>query len=52
MNIDGENPGVHAAILQTERTRLLAFIAKGAEAERWLDLAHGWLLTNEFAFVD
>jgi len=35
-----------------ERDRLLAFIAKGPEADRWLDLAHGLLLTNEFAFVD
>ena len=35
-----------------ERMRLLAFIAKGPEAERWLDLAHGLLLTNEFTFVD
>ncbi len=34
----------------TERTRALAFVAKGPE--RWLDLAHGLLLTNEFAFVD
>ncbi|WP_020468398.1 PSD1 and planctomycete cytochrome C domain-containing protein [Zavarzinella formosa] len=36
----------------TERTKLLAFVAKGSEAERWLDLSHGLLLTNEFAFVD
>jgi len=35
-----------------ERTRVLAFIAKGPEADRWLDLAHGLLLTNEFIFVD
>jgi len=33
-----------------ERDRALAFVAKGPE--RWLDLAHGLLLTNEFAFVD
>jgi len=31
---------------------VLAFIAKGPEADRWLDLAHGLLLTNEFIFVD
>jgi hypothetical protein len=28
----------------------LAFVAKGAD--RWADLAHGLLMTNEFAFVD
>jgi hypothetical protein len=37
---------------ESERTRLLAYIAKGPEAERWLDLAHGLLMSNEFAFVD
>ncbi len=35
-----------------ERERLTAFVAKGPEADRWLDLAHGLLLTNEFTFVD
>ena len=37
---------------ENERTRLLAFVAKGPEAERWLDLTHGLLMTNEFAFID
>jgi len=36
----------------SERERLLAYIAKGPATEAWLDLAHGLLLTNEFAFVD
>ncbi len=35
-----------------EAKRLLAYVAKGPEAERWIDLAHGLLMTNEFAFVD
>ena len=35
-----------------EAKRLLAYVAKGPGAERWLDLAHGLLMTNEFAFVD
>ena len=35
-----------------ERTRLLAFISQGPEAERWLDLSHGFLMTNEFLFID
>ena len=35
-----------------ERARLLAFVAKGLEAERWVDLAHALLMSNEFAFVD
>jgi hypothetical protein len=35
-----------------ERALALAFVAKGPEAERWVDLAHGLLMTNEFAFVD
>jgi hypothetical protein len=35
-----------------EHARLLAFVAKGPEVERWLDLSHGLLLTNEFAFLD
>ncbi len=33
-----------------ERKLALAFVAKGAE--QWIDLAHGLLMTNEFAFVD
>jgi hypothetical protein len=33
-----------------ERKLALAFVAKGAE--RWADLAHALMLTNEFAFVD
>jgi mono/diheme cytochrome c family protein len=35
-----------------ERERLLAFVANGPEAERWLDLVHALLMTNEFTFVD
>ena len=35
-----------------ERELALAFLAKGPEADRWVDLVHGLLLTNEFAFVD
>jgi hypothetical protein len=35
-----------------ERTLALAFVAKGPDADRWADLAHGLLMTNEFAFVD
>jgi hypothetical protein len=33
-----------------ERDLALAFVAKGPE--RWIDLAHGLMMTNEFAFVD
>ena len=33
-----------------ERKLALAFVAKGPD--RWVDLAHGLLMTNEFAFVD
>jgi hypothetical protein len=33
-----------------ERRLALAFVAKGTD--RWADLAHGLLMTNEFAFVD
>ena len=33
-----------------ERKLALAFVAKGPE--RWVDLAHGLMMTNEFAFVD
>jgi hypothetical protein len=33
-----------------EKELALAFVARGAD--RWPDLAHGLLLTNEFAFVD
>jgi hypothetical protein len=33
-----------------ERDLALAFVARGSE--RWADLAHGLLMTNEFAFVD
>jgi hypothetical protein len=35
-----------------ERQLGLAFVAKPPAADRWADLAHGLLLTNEFAFVD
>jgi hypothetical protein len=34
----------------TERDLAVAFVARGPE--RWADLAHALLLTNEFAFVD
>jgi hypothetical protein len=37
---------------EQERARLLAFIAKRADAERWLDLSHALLMTNEFVFID
>ena len=33
-----------------ERKIALAYVAKGAD--RWLDLAHALMMTNEFAFVD
>jgi hypothetical protein len=33
-----------------ERATASVFLAKGAD--RWVDLAHGLLMTNEFAFVD
>ena len=33
-----------------EKKLALAFVAKGTD--RWADLAHGLLMTNEFAFVD
>jgi hypothetical protein len=33
-----------------EKKLARAFVAKGAE--KWVDLAHGLLMTNEFAFVD
>jgi len=35
-----------------ERERLLAFVTKGPEAEKWLDLAHALLMSNEFVFMD
>ena len=37
---------------EEERKLALAFVAKGPEADRWVDLAHGLLMANEFAFVD
>ena len=37
---------------EKERERLLAFVAQGSEAEKWLDLAHTLLMSNEFVFVD
>ena len=37
---------------EKEREWLLAFVAKGPEAERWLDLAHALLMSNEFMFID
>ena len=33
-----------------EKNLALAFVSKGPD--RWADLAHGLLMTNEFAFVD
>ena len=33
-----------------ERKLAVAFVAKGLD--RWVDLAHGLMMTNEFAFVD
>ena len=33
-----------------ERKLALAFFAKGTD--RWIDLAHGLMMTNEFTFVD
>ncbi|MDB5310346.1 MAG: Planctomycete cytochrome [Gemmataceae bacterium] len=46
MTVLGRNPATG------ERKTALAFIAKGPEADRWVDLAHGLMMTNEFAFVD
>jgi hypothetical protein len=37
---------------EKERERLLAFVAKGPAAEKWLDLAHALLMSNEFVFID
>ena len=44
LTITGRNPS------DDERKLALAFVAKGAD--RWVDLAHGLMMTNEFAFVD
>jgi hypothetical protein len=35
-----------------ERRLALALLTKGSGDERWVDLAHALLMTNEFAFVD
>jgi hypothetical protein len=35
-----------------EKRLSLDLIAKGPADERWVDLAHGLLMTNEFTFVD
>ncbi len=35
-----------------ERKLALVFVSKGSASDRWTDLAHGLLMTNEFAFVD
>ncbi|HXD87816.1 MAG TPA: PSD1 and planctomycete cytochrome C domain-containing protein [Urbifossiella sp.] len=35
-----------------ERKLARALLGKGPKAERWTDLVHGLLMTNEFAFVD
>jgi hypothetical protein len=40
----GRKPGAD------ERKLALAFVAKGSD--RWIDLAHGLMMTNEFAFLD
>lgn len=40
----GRKPGTD------ERKLALAFIAKGSD--RWIDLGHGLMMSNEFAFVD
>lgn len=37
---------------ESELSKLTTYLSKGPEAERWIDLAHGLLLANEFAFVD
>ena len=34
----------------SEKKLALAFVSKGTD--RWVDLVHGLLMTNEFAFVD
>jgi hypothetical protein len=34
-----------------EQKRALTFVANGG-GDRWIDLAHGLMMTNEFAFVD
>ena len=47
-NIDGENPGVHAAILQTERTRLLVSVWSGKGGDQFVpDQSAG----NDITFV-
>ena len=35
-----------------ERELVADYVAHGPEAERWVDLVHGLLMTNEFAFID
>lgn len=35
-----------------EKSRVREFLAKGPEADAWMDLVHALLLSNEFAFVD
>jgi hypothetical protein len=37
---------------ENERALSLTFIARGRDPERWLDLSHALLMTNEFAFID
>jgi hypothetical protein len=44
MTVYGRRPS------EDEKKLAIAFVAKGAD--RWVDLAHGLLMTNEFAFVD
>ncbi|HEV3438160.1 MAG TPA: DUF1553 domain-containing protein, partial [Gemmata sp.] len=44
LTIYGRKPGAD------ERKLALAFVAKGPD--RWIDLAHGLMMTNEFAFID
>ena len=44
LNVYGRKPDAD------EKKLALAFVSKGAD--RWADLAHALLMTNEFAFVD
>lgn len=37
---------------ENERIRLREFVSRGPEAQRWLDVSHALLMTNEFAFID
>lgn len=48
MNIDGENPGVNVAILQTERTRLLVPLWSGKSGDQFVP---DQLAANDITFV-